>query len=288
MNLKTVIYPNFSKKNAYETSARVCSMLHDMGFEVMCSDELRERFPKADYVRFLPIAEAADKCDLIIAVGGDGTILEASEYAAGSGKLLLGINTGRLGFMASMETDELYNLSKLMSGDYTVENRMMLDCEFIGGTNRKTFTALNDIVISSQYSRLSDFFVTVNGNEVSSVRADGLIFSTPTGSTAYALSAGGPILEPDLECIQMTPVCPHSLVSRTMLFSTGKKLEVSHKSRHDTSLFLSIDGKVSESISRDDRIIVYRSAKLLRLIDIAGNSFYNAVNKKLINPIKGM
>ncbi len=286
--MKTVIYPNFSKKNAYETTAKVCSMLCDMGFEVMCPKDIRERFPKTANVRFLPVAEAAAECDLIIAVGGDGTILEASEYAAQSGKLLLGINTGRLGFMASMETDGLYNLSKLMSGDYTVENRMMLDCEFIGSEEKRIYTALNDVVISSQYARLSDFFVTVCGNEVSSVRADGLIFSTPTGSTAYALSAGGPILEPDLECIQMTPVCPHSLVSRTMLFSTGKKLEVSHRTREGTSLYLSVDGKMSEMIGRDDRIAVYRSEKFLRLIDISGNSFYNAVNKKLINPIKEM
>ena len=98
--MKTVIYPNFSKKNAYETSAKVCSMLHNMGFGVMCDEALKEHFPKAGYVEFKPISRAAEECDLIIAVGGDGTILEASEYAAGFNKLLLGINTGRLGFMA--------------------------------------------------------------------------------------------------------------------------------------------------------------------------------------------
>lgn len=286
--MKTVIYPNFSKKNAYETSAKVCSMLHNMGFGVMCDEALKEHFPKAGYVEFKPILKAAEECDMIIAVGGDGTILEASEYAAGFNKLLLGINTGRLGFMASMETDELYNLSKLMSGNYTVENRMMLDCEFVQGDKSEHFTALNDIVISAQYARLSDFYVTANGAEVSSVRADGLIFSTPTGSTAYALSAGGPILEPDLECILMTPVCPHSLVSRPMLFSTGKKLEVTHKTRDSISLCLSVDGRMSGSLGRDDKVIVSKSDKLLRLIDITGNSFYNAVNRKLINPIKGM
>ena len=98
------------------------------------------------------------------------------------------------------------------------------------------------------------------------------------------MSAGGPILEPDLECILMTPVCPHSLVSRPMLFSTGKKLEVTHKTRDSICL----DGRMSGSLGRDDKIIVSKSDKLLRLIDITGNSFYNAVNRKLINPIKGM
>jgi len=284
--MKTVIWPNFSKKNAYETTGKVCSMLHNMGFEIFCRDDLKERFPVKKYVKFMPAKEAAELCDLIIAVGGDGTILEASSYAAEYDKLLLGINTGRLGFMASMEPDELYNLSRLMSGDYTVENRMMLDCEFVGGEKKDTFTALNDIVISSQFGRLADYFVSANGTNVSTLRADGVIFSTPTGSTAYALSAGGPILEPGLECIQMTPVCPHSLVSRTMLFSTEKKLEVTFRSRDNTPLYLSIDGQIQESAEKDDRLFITRSRKFLRLIDIQGNSFFNSVNKKLLNPIK--
>lgn len=284
--MKTVIYPNFSKKNAFETTGKVCSMLHNMGFEIFCAENLKERFPVKKYVKFMPLDEAEEQCDLIIAVGGDGTILEASAYAAENDKLLLGINTGRLGFMASMEPDELYNLSRLMSGDYVVENRMMLDCEFAGGGRKDSFTALNDIVISSQFGRLADYFVEINGSNVSTLRADGVIFSTPTGSTAYALSAGGPILEPGLECIQMTPVCPHSLVSRTMLFSTDKKLEVTFRSRDNTPLYLSIDGQVCESAEQDDRLIITRSAKSLRLIDIQGNSFFNAVNKKLLNPIK--
>lgn len=286
--MKTVIYPNFSKKNAYETTGKVCSMLHNMGFEIFCEDDLKERFPVKKYVKFMPVREAAEMGDLIIAVGGDGTILEASAYAAEYDKLLLGINTGRLGFMASMEPDELYNLSRLMSGDYVVENRMMLDCEFVGRGRNDSFTALNDIVISSQFGRLADYNVSVNGSNVSTLRADGVIFSTPTGSTAYALSAGGPILEPGLECIQMTPVCPHSLASRTMLFSTDKKLEVTFKSRDNTPLYLSIDGKICESAEKGDKLIITRSCKSLRLIDIQGNSFFNAVNKKLLNPIKDM
>ena len=286
--MKTVIWPNFSKKNAFETTGKVCSTLHNMGFEILCSEKLRERFPNKKYVRYTAVEEAVKECDLIIAIGGDGTILEASSYAAEYNKLLLGINTGRLGFMASMETDELYNLSRLMSGDYTIENRMMLDCEFISGESSEKYTALNDIVISSQFARLTDFFVSVNGSIVSNVRSDGLIFSTPTGSTAYALSAGGPILEPGLKCIQMTPVCPHSLVSRTMLFSTDKALEVTFRSRDDIPLYLSVDGQICGNAEKDSRLIVTRSKKYLRLIDIQGNSFFNAVNKKLLEPIKDM
>lgn len=285
--MKAVIYPNFSKKNAYETTGKVCSMLHNMGFEILADMELEKHFPVEGFIRFGKIEEISAECDMFIAIGGDGTILEASAYASANNKQLLGINTGRLGFMASMETDELCDLSKLMSGDYAVENRMMLDCVHICGDKREKYTALNDIVISGQYCRIGDFFIYVNDAEVSSIRADGLIFSTPTGSTAYALSAGGPILEPTLECIQMTPICPHSLCSRTMIFSTDKSPEVKLRPRENDKMILCVDGQNMGSVSAEDRIIISRSDKYLRLIDITGSSFYNAVNKKLLSSLKG-
>lgn len=286
--MKTVIFPNFSKNNAELTTRRLCSTLHNMGFEIGFRNGIEKIFSAPAYVKYGNPDEITSECDLIIAIGGDGTILEASEYAAKYDKLLLGVNTGRLGFMASMESDELYNLSKLMSGDYTVENRMMLGCVHISGTESRKYTALNDVVIAGQYSRLSDFYVQADGVQISELRADGVIFSTPTGSTAYALSAGGPILEPSLECIQMTPVCPHSLCSRTMLFSTDKILEVTSRSAEEGLLYLTVDGNSPECVSCGDRIKVCRSEKRLRLIDITGNSFYNAVNHKLMNPIKGV
>lgn len=285
--MKVVISPNFSKNNAAETTIKVCSVLHDMGFTLFMRNEQSGFFGANSYISFGDADEITSACDLIIAIGGDGTILEASSYAAQYNKLLLGINTGRLGFMASLETDELYQLSKLLSGDYKVEKRMMLDCEHVSANGSSTITALNDIVISGKYAKLTDFFVNANGAEVSELRADGIIFSTPTGSTAYALSAGGPILEPGLECIQMTPVCPHSLCSRTMLFATDKKLVVTNSSRDSENLYLAVDGRIIGNVGVDDKIIISRSEKLLQLIDISGNSFYNAVNRKLMNSLKG-
>lgn len=285
--MKAVIFPNFSKRNAYETTGKVCSILNNMGIEISGRNELQQKFPASSFLHFGEINEIVSECDIVIAIGGDGTILEASAYAAEHDKLLLGINTGRLGFMASMETDGLYNLSRLMSGDYTVENRMMLDCKIVGGETDECYTVLNDAVISGRYSRLSDFYVHVSGVEVSALRADGLIFSTPTGSTAYALSAGGPILEPSLECIQMTPLCPHSLFSRTMLFATDKSLEVSFSDEGSENLYLSADGQIIERDLKGERIIISRSERILKLIDISGNSFYNAVNRKLMSSLKG-
>ncbi|MBQ5317387.1 MAG: NAD(+)/NADH kinase [Oscillospiraceae bacterium] len=283
--MKTLIHPNFSKTNAFDTTAKVCSMLHNMKFELMSYTRLKDKFPPCGYISFREPDEAAAECDLIIAIGGDGTILEASSYASKYNKLLLGINTGRLGFMASIESDGLYKLSKLISGDYTAQDRMLLECEHITSAGTSVYTALNDIVISA-IGRLCDFEICSCGALASDVRADGLIFSTPTGSTAYALSAGGPILAPDLECIQMTPICPHSLSSRTIIFSPDNPLEARASAREPDTVRLTIDGVDCGIVSKDDKLTIKRSEKRLRLIDIEGNSFFNAVNNKLMHPVK--
>ncbi|MGN0666945.1 MAG: NAD(+)/NADH kinase [Huintestinicola sp.] len=285
--MKAAVYPNFSKKNAVETTMRLCESLRNMCVEILAESDKQDMFICKSYVSFGSMEEITDSCDIIIAVGGDGTILEASSYASRKDKLLLGINTGRLGFMASMEPDEMFNLSKLINGDYRIENRIMLDCEYYcEDGNTKIFTALNDVYLGKPYARLSDFKVSCRGTTVSSLRADGIIFSTPTGSTAYALSAGGPILEPELDCIQLTPICPHSLFSRTMLFSTDKKLEVTHMTRGEDDVFFSVDGKNCGNLKMSEKLIISKSDRVLKLIDIKGNSFYDAVNHKLMNPLK--
>lgn len=284
--MKAVICPNFSKNNAFEVTAKVCSILVNMGFELYADEDIADRFPRGCRIAPGKMTEACSGSDFIIAIGGDGTILEASSYAAAYDKPLLGINTGRLGFMASMESDELYNLSKLMSGDYRTEERMLLECAQNTDGSRQVYTALNDVVIGCKYSGLTDFSIAADGREITSVRADGLIFSTPTGSTAYALSAGGPIIEPSLECIQMTPICPHSLFARTMILGGGRRLTLSADVKTKGSLYICVDGQITGGIDPGDSIEIYRSSKTLRLIDIAGDSFYSTVNRKLMNSLK--
>lgn len=163
---------------------------------------------------------------------------------------------------------------------------MMLDASLVrDGKTVSSHTALNDVVIARPYSKITDYEIFTDGIAVSSMRSDGMVFATPTGSTAYALSAGGPILEPETECIQLTPICPHSLFSRTMVFKSERVLEVRHYS-DDDSVYFSVDGKFSCALTRDERLIIKKSEKKLRLIDIKGHSFFGAVNSKLMNPIK--
>ena len=284
--MKVVLFPNFGKKNALPTALICCDILHDIDIKVAAADCYKKEFEEKGFVEFGNIDDISAACDIIIAIGGDGTILKASAYASEYDKPLLGINTGRLGFMASMEPDELENLSRLKTHDYSVETRMMLDASLIR-ENRivASHTALNDIVIARPYSKITDYEISTDGIVVSSMRSDGMVFATPTGSTAYALSAGGPILEPGTECIQLTPICPHSLFSRTMVFTAGRTLEVRHYT-DDDSVYYSVDGKSKCGMNRDDRLIIKKSLKRLRLIDIKGHSFFDAVNNKLMNPIK--
>lgn len=284
--LKIVLFPNFGKKNALSTAIKCCDILNELDTEIFAADCYKAEFAKKNFVKFGKIEEITEKCDIIIAIGGDGTILKASAYASSFDKPLMGINTGRLGFMASMEIDELDMLSRLKTRDYTVETRMMIDAAVMRNSKIiSEHTALNDVVISRPYSKITDYTVFTDGIAVSSMRSDGMVFATPTGSTAYALSAGGPILEPCTECIQLTPICPHSLFSRTMVFTAERTLEVRHYAEDDL-VYFSVDGKKNCQILKNDTLIIKKSLKKLRLIDIKGNSFFNAVNNKLMNPIK--
>lgn len=284
--MKIVLFPNFGKKNALSTAIKCCDILNELGTEIYAADCYKTEFAEKNFVKFGKIEEIAEKCDIIIAIGGDGTILKASVHASNYNKPLMGINTGRLGFMASMEIDELDMLSRLKTRDYTVETRMMIDAAVMRDNKIiSEHTALNDVVISRPYSKITDYTVFTDGIAVSSMRSDGMVFATPTGSTAYALSAGGPILEPSTECIQLTPICPHSLFSRTMVFTAERTLEVRHYADDDL-VYFSVDGKKNCQILKNDTLIIKKSLKELRLIDIKGNSFFNAVNNKLMNPIK--
>ena len=223
-------------------------------------------------------------CDVVITVGGDGTILHHGKAAARLNKPLLGINTGRLGFMTSLEIGELDNLSRLSSEDYNISSRMLLDVE-IGGD---TFLALNDAVLYKNVnSKMPEFKISVNGSVVSEIRADGMILSTPTGSTAYALSAGGPIIEPLLDCIEFTQLCAHSLFGRPMIFSAEHPVAVEFEGApNHQAVFVSVDGEEGKELKAGETAVIRKSGLRLPLIDLKGGSFYNAVRNKLMRPLK--
>lgn len=278
--MTAAVFPNENKPKAMEAAKDVCRILYELNVDVMSDKNITEG------ISLMSVEDAIKCCDTVIVIGGDGTILDYSVCAAENNKPLLGINVGRIGFMATLETDGLYKLEKMVRGDYTIEKRIMIDCEVIReGASSVKYTALNDVCISAPFSTLVDFEVSINGCTVSSIRSDGIIFATPTGSTAYSLSAGGPIAEPSLDCIEMTPICPQSLSSRTIMFSPEHSLTTKHLSK-EFPVNLTVDGKVREQLSFGDRSIISKSEKALNLIDIDGFSFYDSVNRKLMRSIK--
>ena len=238
-------------------------------------------------ITFDEAEENAEKCDVFLTIGGDGTILRWGKRAASHGKPLLGINTGRLGFMATLETDNISKLSSLSSGSYEISTRMLLNVTLSTKVKTEHYIALNDVVLfKGVRSKLPEYIVYSGDTELTGVRADGLIISTPTGSTAYSLSAGGPIIDPRLSCFELTALSPHTLFSRPMIFSADVPLKAKYIAYENSSVFLSVDGSESIELSPDDHVLIERSDLTLKLIDIDGGSFYSSVHNKLIRPLK--
>lgn len=227
--------------------------------------------------------DMASQCDVFIAVGGDGTIIHTARHASRAGKPILGVNLGRLGFLAGIERDELYLLRRLFDGSYTVENRMMLEITVHGMTGEHTYHALNEAVVSGAQSKIFDFGLSVEGSTVYRFRADGLILATPTGSTAYSLSAGGPVLDPQMDCILFTPICPHSLFNRSTVFSADKCLAISADQAYSGDVYLTVDGDDPIRVARTDTIVVRKSTRCTSLIKIDDRNFYDTVHRKILH-----
>ncbi|MGI6274544.1 MAG: NAD(+)/NADH kinase [Acutalibacteraceae bacterium] len=279
--MKIAVIPNLNKRDAEAYTARIVSLLRQCGAEVLMHASLA-----GDYggtVACVSHEEMVARCDVVIAVGGDGTIIHTARHASRADKPILGVNLGRLGFLAGVERDELYLLRRLFDGSYTVRRHMMLDVTVHGAAGEKTYCALNDAVVSGAQSKIFDFGLSVDGSETYRFRADGLILATPTGSTAYSLSAGGPVLDPQMDCILFTPICPHSLFNRSTVFSADKRLTVSADSEYSGDVFLTVDGDDPIRIARSDTISVRRSERATLLIKMDDRNFYDIVNRKILH-----
>ena len=224
--------------------------------------------------------EEGAHCDAVIAVGGDGTILSAARMALLYGTPVLGINAGRLGFLAGLERDELHWLPGLLTGDYTVEHRMLLDvCVWRGDEKLCEIQCVNDAVLSRRnMPRLAEIPVECDGH-VLTYLGDGVIFSTPTGSTAYCFSAGGPVADPRMEAILLTPLCNHKLFDRTILFSAGARFSVSVAQE---GVVLCCDGESMELLP-GQTVAVCRAKQTTQLIRMKQRHFLETLNEKLIN-----
>lgn len=278
--MKISIFPNLNNQGVKELAEEILSALLMLGVEVKLSDC---NIGEANSSLFPNQKELIDFCDIAIAVGGDGTILNVAKAASYSNKLTLGINAGRLGFMSGLERNELDLLKNLVRGEYEIEDRMMIKVDLEDNGEKSTYYCLNDAVVSrGELARLIDISVSCDNRLVTKNRSDGMIIATPTGSTAYSLAAGGPIVSPDNACFVVTPICTHSLINRSIVYSPDKTLEISVSNDKNNKAVLSIDGGESVPINEGTKVYISRAEYNARLIKLKPDNFYEVLNRKLV------
>lgn len=286
--LKIALITNYNFAEKANAAMAVADRLIREGGEVLIAAFNREKLVRTHRhrpeFRYLPIDPLYAEADIVIVLGGDGSILEAARRAATGGTPILGINFGRLGYMAELEAGQLDELHRLFTGEYTLERRMMLRVDLLGsGGELKSFCyALNDAVVSNgSVARVIDLELAENGETVTTYRADGLIIATPTGSTAYSMSAGGAIVDPSVGCFCVTPICPHSFAARPLIFSDRSVLEIRNICVREKMLYLTVDGKMSFELLRGQSVRVTRSRLETKLVRFRKSGFYRILCRKL-------
>lgn len=275
---KTVmVIPNLTKDHAGELLETIVDRLLLGGCQVLMEDDGNER--RFSRVHYGETEEVLSDCDVIVTVGGDGTILHSAKHALAHDKPLLGVNAGRLGYLAQIEPNELDGLSRLMCGEFSVGERMLLEAQVDDGP---PVYALNDVVMSRGLARLVDLHVSEDGAPMGNYRADGLILATPTGSTAYSMSAGGPIVDPALDGIILTPICPHSLYARSVIFRPEAHISVnSRRINNEDKIIICVDGIETATLDGHNTLRLRRADKRLKFISFADKKFGGVIHEKL-------
>jgi NAD+ kinase len=228
--------------------------------------------------------EADTEIDALVTLGGDGTLLRGARLLAGRPVPILGVNLGRLGFLTSCGRDEAeLGLRRVAGGDYVAVRRMPLVARAIdrAGTGRKRWFALNDVVLhKGGFARVLHLSVSANGDPVGTYAADGIVFSTPTGSTAYSLSAGGPVVVPTLESIVLTPISPHTLAIRPLVLAAETELRV-HTDDGPDELLVTVDGQVGTTFAVGETLLVRRAERHALIVRFPGSPFFSVLRRKL-------
>lgn len=284
MMKKVILTPNPYRDRNFQTVREAMKILHQSGVEVkICLPfEVDRSYDLPRDLRFSRLDRELPTASMVICFGGDGTILHMAKAATRSGVPVLGVNIGTMGFMAELEASELQELSRIATGDYRIDERMMLDVT----VHRDRDIIFHDICLNDAaitkgaVARIVHLKVDCDGIQALECGGDGVIVATPTGSTAYSLSAGGPIVEPEANSILVTPVCAHDVASRCIVVSEKRVVTVglTHNARRNA--FLSVDGGKATKINMGDVITIRRSNLSTKLVRLKSRSFFDVVNMK--------
>lgn len=276
------LIPNWHKKNSSLVVEKITRFFNQRQISLQVADS-----GQADFYSEESLAKQlnswADKLNLIIVVGGDGTILRVARDLACWNVPILGINLGQKGFLAEIEVEQMERfLQYIASGQYDYQERMMMEARLRrGDEDLGYYLALNDIVVSrGPFSRIIKVETYINEDYMESYSGDGVIVATPTGSTGYSLSAGGPIVNPTMELFVVTPICPHSLYNRSIIINGNDKMKLRVDSRQ-VQVVLTVDGQVRFALEDEDHIIVRRSEQKVKLVCFHDYSFYRMLHQKL-------
>jgi NAD+ kinase len=275
------LFPNLSKKNSTGIVRNIVHWLLENKFDVLLAEEAAKAIGMPDLSK--GVENPLKDVDLAVTLGGDGTLLNVARRLAPYGVPILGINIGHLGFLTEVELSDLYvDLERLKSKKYFIDTRMMIEAHVIrDGRQLAGFLALNDVVVTKgPFARLVRLKTTANGAYIDTYPSDGLIISTPTGSTAYSLSAGGPIINPNVEVLLLTPICPHTLQSRSIVLSKDDIIKVQVVAENP-DIMLTVDGQQGYKLLPGDEVVVKKSDCYTKLIRLKNRSFYDVLRKKL-------
>lgn len=284
---KVVLSPNPYRDKNFQTVRTAFRVLEDAGIEVkLCLPfDVDRGYELPKDLIFSRLDRELPQADAVICFGGDGTILHMAKAATRYDLPILGVNIGTMGFMAELESTELHELASLATGDYTIDRRMMLDVT-VHRERDIIFRelCLNDVVITKgAVARIVHLRVSCDEVEVMECGGDGLIVATPTGSTAYSLSAGGPIVEPEAHSILLTPICAHAMISRCIVTSDKRVISVELTRNARRNAYLSVDGGKALKLNMGDVATVRKSQRETKLIRLKNRSFYDVVNAKFKN-----
>jgi len=272
---------NLGKPACASAVRRAATLIAATGRKVLC-DEATAKLAHLDLPCEPTVIALTQKTDLVLVFGGDGTMLRVAREIAGSRTPILGINIGGLGFLTGVPSGELEQaLNRIWKAEYAFESRALLQADTRGRENHLKTAALNDVVVSrGGTSRLIDLDVAVDGEPLARYRCDGLIISSPTGSTAYSLAAGGALVHPTAKVMALTPICPHTLSNRSLILPLASTVEIRVVNQRPSTV-LSVDGDLICELDPGDTIWIRQSRRNVRLMHLAGSSFYQALRRKL-------
>jgi len=285
------IWANTDKPAFWKVLPDIVSWAKGRGIDLHITTRIESQLKDLDLDYHL--IESADdfaKLDFILTLGGDGTILSLARAVGGHGTPILGIHLGKLGFLAEVVLEDMFpRLDAVAAGDYKIQKRMVIKCIVKNGNEPQIFYALNDIVVDRGKShRLLNCELLANDNFVAKYNADGLIVATPTGSTAYSLASGGPIVMPTFGSMVVTPICPHTLTLRPIVFPDDQILEISFPVDGEEEMALAIDGQVNEYLKSTAKVVIQKATFKINMVNFTDSNYFNTLRTKLGWGVRGV